>query len=330
MAYFDSVHNDSTFRQKALSEGAQTLRSLLDTALPTSVSSWGRKHLFALRVLCAKPSSKGNLPLLEPYLPESIESFDPCIQALVDGPAHDLQALSMMSESQIVRSYNPNSLGSTWAALGALLRQRGNQDGNGQREDARCLTSCFVRLVLNYGQELDSPILEFRDEKASAMYQLEAGPRRTIQAIDDGGVRLLRSSEDAGIVALLEVKRYLQVFEEGKPPIISDGLLAQMAGQALLVLLDKTKNNLSRTSVITIHATRHYVRFFSFAPSAPGYTADIVALSPNDNGSDLFFLVNSTDWFDITTKGGREMIVRHILALIQWAHGEVENGSKKE
>ncbi|KAH6853783.1 hypothetical protein B0I37DRAFT_409920 [Chaetomium sp. MPI-CAGE-AT-0009] len=391
MAYFDSVHNPSTFRRKALSEGAQALRSLLDVGRPIPVSSWGREQLFALRVLCAKPGPgwNGNLPLLESHLPESIESY--YIRALVDSPARTLHELSIMPEPQIVRSYNPDSLGSTWAALSALLRPLVNQDSHGQQEDAEGhgaegrrpsrdrrppnffgnpvptnsvkigspssdstsvsssaissvgytenpqapvvedltlrLASCFVRLVLNYGQAPEAPVLEFRDERVSTRYQLQAGPARIIQAIDDGGVRLFQPGKEARVVALMEAKRCFQVIEEGRPTV-SDGLLAQMAGQALLVLLDKTQKTVSPTSIITIHATRHYVRFFSFETTL-SYLSQLESLSPNDH-SNLYFSVKSTNWFDIATEEGREMTVRHLLALVQWAHKKMEDGSNEE
>jgi hypothetical protein len=134
MAYFDTVHNDSTFQQKALSERAKKLNLVL-TKDSTPVSSWGRKHLFALRVLCKQPRMNGNLLFLECYIPKNEVPFDPCIQALVDGPGRSIQMLPKISESRFARLYN-SELGGIWAALGALLEQRDNGDSQEQQKEA--------------------------------------------------------------------------------------------------------------------------------------------------------------------------------------------------
>ena len=297
-SYFDSVRNPSTFKLKARSENAQVFRSLHnandtdDARLP--VSLWGREHLFALRVLCATPTP--NLTVLEPYLPAPSDGtlLDPRLQALIDGPNQDIMTLSKMSEPEIVRSYDPDSLGSVWAALGALLRPRDNEDHGQHDSEGRLrrnrqptkfygspvptgsvqfgssppderpstsstvesigytenlqapavedltlrLASCFVRYVLNYGQKLSAQVVEFRDERATVSYLFESEPRYRVLAIDDGGVRMFQAGQNPLNVALIEAKRRFQVIEDGRPTV-SDGLLAQMVGQALTLLVSR-------------------------------------------------------------------------------------------
>ncbi|KAK4034278.1 hypothetical protein C8A01DRAFT_39245 [Parachaetomium inaequale] len=362
MSYFDSVQNPSTFKQKAQSE--KPLSRSVPGAVNTS-SHFGY-------------SEKKSLAL------------DARLQALIHGPAEGNQALSSLSEPQIVRSYSPDSLGSVWAALGALLRPqstRGSDDppqdsgrpvrerhqpdfgdvvppdsvqfgssplnrpttsssatsSVGYTENPQVpavedltlrLASCFVRFVLNYSQGDSTPTLEFHDERSSASYQLRTGPASTasIQAIDDGGVRMFQPGDESLGVALVEAKRSFQAIEEGRPTV-SDGLLAQMVGQALLTRLDSLKHKLvSRTSVTTIQATKHYLRFFSFEPSAPSYLRRVDSLSAANDGSleGLHLVVKSSEWFDIGTKTGREMVVRHLLALVKWAHEELEIGTDED
>lgn len=124
MAYYDTVRNRSTFRQKATSERAEAQKLILpytanDKTSP--VSLWGRQHLFALRVLCDKPTP--HLTVLEPYLPShAMMPLDDRVRDLIDGPRQDRRTLSEMSEPEIVGSYSPDSPGGAWPASGAPLR----------------------------------------------------------------------------------------------------------------------------------------------------------------------------------------------------------------
>lgn len=220
---------------------------------------------------------------------------------LINGPRYAFSKLVDLSEPQIVRSYEPDSLGSVWAALGVLLRprpedntqasrqghlrqnpQQSQRDPNlvrsdqvqigsspppgerpsssssagsiGYTENLKApavedlsvhLASCFVRYVLNYGQDpAAARIAEFRDDRATASFVFEAAPTRGVTAIDDGGVHLFWAGRRAANVALLEAKRRFQVVEDGKPTV-SDGVLAQMAGQALTLLLDESHRKVS-------------------------------------------------------------------------------------
>jgi DNA-directed RNA polymerase specialized sigma24 family protein len=78
-------------------------------------------------------------------------------------------------------------------------------------------------------------------------------------------------------------------------------------------------------SVITIHATSHYVKFFHFEASI-GYQHRFKSFWQDDDDhsdSESWLHVRSTsEWFDICTSKGREMTVRHLLALVQWVRDE--------
>lgn len=88
--------------------------------------------------------------------------------------------------------------------------------------------------MLNYGQDLTvAPILEFRDDRTTVSCESGTRAKRRLQATDDGGVFAFRVGHVVRNMALLEAKRRFQVVEDGKP-IVSDGLLAQMVGQALI------------------------------------------------------------------------------------------------
>ena len=246
-------------------------------------------------MLCNRPTT--SLLVLEPHLP-SDQLLDAHLTDLINGPRHAFSKLVDLSKPQIVRSYEPDSLGSVWAALGALLRPRPEDNqasGQGQKlrpdpqqsqhdlnlvrsdriqigsspplgdrpsssssagsigytenlkapvvEDLSVhLAGCFIRYVLNYGQDLAAArIAEFRDDRASVSVDFLAEPSWGITIIDDGGVRMFRRGRDAEEVALLEAKRRFQVIEDGKPTV-SDGLLAQMVGQALTLLVDDSES----------------------------------------------------------------------------------------
>ncbi|AEO70395.1 d7e97f78-b2a0-49c4-900a-46db6049e10d [Thermothielavioides terrestris] len=388
--YYDTVRNPSTLRQRAISEKAlrslSSLRNAKPDKSPDPVSLWGREHLFALRVVCEKQPATGDLSILTPHLPPRGAPLPPCIQALIDGPNQNNSTLSQMSEPEIVRSYSPDSLGSVWAAFGALLRDKNGPGGSGGSSDRPSrstepiqrfgdyvpsdsfqigssppddrppssnssgsigytensqtpsvedltvrMANCFIRLVLNYGQVLSSPIFEFRDERLTVSHVLAASPRSAIQAVDDGGVRMFHPRGKDVQVAMLEAKRCFQAIDDGKP-VVSDGLLAQMVGQAVVSLLDEEQETVSRSNVITIHATRHYVKFFHFQAS-PSYLQRVASLSPEDTAGPCLS-VKSSEWFDLGTKKGREMTVRHLLALVKWARSvateEDEAGEEEE
>ncbi|KAH6650724.1 hypothetical protein F5144DRAFT_637880 [Chaetomium tenue] len=232
LAYFDTIHNASTLQQKALSENAKKLSSIV------------------------KPEGSitrtASLPLLEPYLVNETPS-QPDIQALIGGPVHDLQTLPMFG------------IGYVWGQLGALLQRQGDEDNQEQEEDTQDLQDAEVDdteaedteaedtevedTELLYIQLPDAQaVAETHAERVSASYRLQSGSNCILWAVDDGGVRLLSlpGLKDSRIVALMEAKQRFQDFEDGKP-VISDGLLAQMAGQALLVLLDKKRRTIFDT-----------------------------------------------------------------------------------
>ncbi|EAQ93269.1 predicted protein [Chaetomium globosum CBS 148.51] len=269
MAYFDTIHNASTFQEKALSKKGQKTKL-------------NRQ---------ARGTRRAPLPLLEPYLVNETPSR-PDIQALIGGPVLNLQVLPMLSDAHFVLGYGRSGIGFVWAQLGALLQRQGDEDNqeqeepraggtksrrNQEQEEPRAggdmenpqgtgvedteiddltlhLARFFVRVVLIWSQQLyiqlpdEQAVAETRVERVSANYQLQSGSNCILWAVEDGGVRLLSlpGLKDSRIVALMETKQRFQDLEDGKP-VISDGLLAQMAGQALLVLLDKRRRTIFDT-----------------------------------------------------------------------------------
>lgn len=76
-------------------------------------------------------------------------------------------------------------------------------------------------------------------------------------------------------------------------------------------------------SVMTIHATGQYVKFFHFhTPSS--YLQNFESLSPSEDSELYLFVKSTSEWFDIATRRGREAIVRHLLALAGWAREQDE------
>jgi hypothetical protein len=74
-------------------------------------------------------------------------------------------------------------------------------------------------------------------------------------------------------------------------------------------------------SVITIHATSHYVKFFHFEAST-GYQNRFKSSSLGSTSDSWLRVKSTSEWFDMCESKGREMIVRHLLALVQWAQDD--------
>lgn len=106
------------------------------------------------------------------------------------------------------------------------------------------LARCFVRCVLNYGQQLDESrrCVQIRDERLHYAYNTEG---KNIHAFDDGGAYLFGPSDDASLqVFLLEGKGSFQAIENGKPSV-PDNLLAQLVGQALALKRSEKHSSVS-------------------------------------------------------------------------------------
>ena len=122
MPYYDTVSNRSEFFRHASSEVAVSFLTLCGGLnCKTAASKWDRKYLFACKVLCS-PESNG-LPILASRIQSKMEDVHPCIRALVNGPRQNNKILRSMSELQIVREYENESLGYVWAGLAPLLPQ---------------------------------------------------------------------------------------------------------------------------------------------------------------------------------------------------------------
>jgi hypothetical protein len=312
--YYDTIRNPSAFRASASAKNAENFDALFGGGGPTAVSKWGRKQLFASRLICKEPGT--SLPLLDECRPNDLADLDPCICHLITGYGSSTAGLANMQEAQIVRRYEPDTLAYVWAALAPFLRGAGtgaggraavgvdvtssettatdrpqrdrrppiehanftasdayqigsssptrpeSSDGSESSigfaqalsapllEEATIrLASCFIRCVLNYGQPLDknSPFVHFRDERQTYNYSARRATR-LVEAIDDGGLQLFNGDSTLQ-VAMLEGKRTFQAVIDGRP-IVSDGLLAQLAGEALSLKRDERSTNISKDKLV--------------------------------------------------------------------------------
>jgi hypothetical protein len=120
MAYYNTIRDPSTFFQR--SRGKANFAALSqDGAWKSGASYWGREHLFASRVLCSSQSAR--LPIFQALelFPEDTKAVHPCLDRLIKGPGN-LTDLIKLSESQIVRKYEPDSLAYVWAALASFVK----------------------------------------------------------------------------------------------------------------------------------------------------------------------------------------------------------------
>ncbi|KKZ61921.1 hypothetical protein EMCG_00483 [[Emmonsia] crescens] len=123
MAYYDTIQTPSEFIRRSSCEGAVNFLALSNSSnRKTAASQWGREYLFACRTICSQESTV--LPLLANRIRSGMENnVHDCITALLRGPTEDFTTLGTMSELQIIRAYQNDSLGYVWAALAPLLRQ---------------------------------------------------------------------------------------------------------------------------------------------------------------------------------------------------------------
>ncbi|KAH7303564.1 hypothetical protein B0I35DRAFT_485054 [Stachybotrys elegans] len=122
MGYYDSIRNPESFKKAAVAEHMENFRDMFQLGrCPTAVSEWGRRQLFASRAICTVP--KQQLSLLKHYLPND-PNVHPCIEHLISGYGADFNL--EMSEPEIVRRCQPDSLAYVWTALIKLLRAASN------------------------------------------------------------------------------------------------------------------------------------------------------------------------------------------------------------
>ncbi|KND91820.1 hypothetical protein TOPH_03346 [Tolypocladium ophioglossoides CBS 100239] len=370
MAYYDTIRNPSTFVKRASSERMKNfhfLHQLKDWK--TAVSSWDREHLFACRLICSAPQRRLPLFVEGNFYPVHLRVHE-CIRRLIMGPPNHA-TLADKWEPQILKQYEPDTLGYVWAALAPFLRAEAANDQSSTAASRRStreraiperfgdfesstdyqigsssptgrdsvasggssigytekmsaplledltirLASCFIRCVLNYAEPLNTtpPFIHFRDERRA--YSYAAQTTRFFEAIDDGGVQLFTNGQMFQ-VAILEGKRTFQTFVDEKPTV-SDQVLAQMVGETLALGSDPAGFSLSQSDFITIFTVAHYVKFFHFHITND-FMEKFETCSIVDKEA-CFLEADSTDWFDINSKGHREEIVSHLLALVTWA-----------
>lgn len=117
MAYYNNITSEALFARYARG-GAESFDALYQSAdFETGVSRWGTAHLFASRVICAKPRKR--LALFSDDFPDSASGVHDCIDRLIDGPTAGFKD---KFEHQIVQLGQPDSLGYVWAALARLLQ----------------------------------------------------------------------------------------------------------------------------------------------------------------------------------------------------------------
>jgi hypothetical protein len=66
-------------------------------------------------------------------------------------------------------------------------------------------------------------------------------------------------------------------------------------------------------SILVINATQHYMCFLHFEITDT-YIQDFESPTPTS-----FLYVNSTPWFDLTSKSGREQVVLNLCGIMRWA-----------
>ncbi|POR37668.1 Uncharacterized protein TPAR_02134, partial [Tolypocladium paradoxum] len=187
-------------------------------------------------------------------------------------------------------------------------------------EDATVrLASCFIRCVLNYAQAWNKPgpFVRFRDERLTYSYSLDG--THSVRAVDEGGLQLQLNTGPKTVVqvAQLEGKRTFNTIVNGRP-VVTDGLLAQMVGEALALERDDNRDQILPNHSITILVCTHYVSFFHFHMT-DDFLSSFERRSTTDSTPASFLRVDSTRWFDIKMSDQRQQIVSHLLALIAWA-----------
>ncbi|KAH8816075.1 hypothetical protein F5884DRAFT_818216 [Xylogone sp. PMI_703] len=367
MAYYNTIKSPNGFMKAASSRKAVSFAMLQQSRdWEGGVSRWSVDHLFACRVICKQPSNI--LPLLAHRIESKSEvGIHSCIDNLIQGPREELRTLKKMSELQIVRAYELESLGYVWAALAPLIepesestmaserpvRKRTQTDrgeyvpsegfqissspldrpntassvpssvGYIEKSSAPLMEeftirflSCLLRCVLNYAQPVDKtlPFIQYRDQRL-----------RRFEAIDDGGVQLIYPDRNPQLV-ILEAKRNFQEIIGGSPTV-SDELLAQVVGEALALKLSENESVSQDECVDTFNFSSFHYPFSSGHPSfnivlhyikifhlciTDIFIDQFRTLVPTERSDeDTYLNINSTGWFDY--------LVRHLLALIDWA-----------
>ncbi|KAK2810948.1 hypothetical protein FQN50_002539 [Emmonsiellopsis sp. PD_5] len=129
MLYYDTIRNASAFVEASAKYKTMSFAALKRSMhWESAASQWGTEQLFACRVICKKPCDV--LPLLAPSISSGrgqLENGSSLLNNLVEGPGKSAAALQQMSEFEIVRAQNNDSLGYVWAALAPLLESNATE-----------------------------------------------------------------------------------------------------------------------------------------------------------------------------------------------------------
>ncbi|KAK5997891.1 hypothetical protein PT974_00257 [Cladobotryum mycophilum] len=352
MAYYEKVRTISQYRKFAASPDVADLVMSFDKLQQSehwesAGSRWGLPHLLACKVICREHSilpifekeisttlqempesqivqkyEKGGLgyvwaalaPLLRSDWEKVVSSSSSRPERVKRAPI--LYGDPVPSDSAIpdsrpdTASSAPSSVGHLMGATAPLVEEYTSH-----------FLSFFVRYVINNAQPANKqkPYVEFCDQRKLYAHTWTLGGTR-LEAIDDGGIQV-RNSKRPVQVAILEAKRTFQTVDEGKPAI-GDKLLGQILAEALALSLSN-QPKISATDIICIVAIKHFVKIFHFKiPDRFGNVFASLSLSDDDDDATdekSFLWVDSTVWFDATTRAGRKYFVRHLLALINWA-----------
>ncbi|OJD27902.1 hypothetical protein ACJ73_00695 [Blastomyces percursus] len=320
MVYYDTITNPSTFQRLA-------------------VSCWGVDHLYACRVLCSQPSDV--LPFLADRIPRSEVRIHPCIESLIHGPKEALSELSQMAEAQIVCSYQPESLGYVWTALGNLLRPRDNdrdtrapdnddqgadpQGGTGGRSSGRSRTrtghgpfvpsdTMQVASSSPMGSDDGRPDIALSVPSSIGFVESPAPLVEDYTPIKKGLSFLEFRDERLAYRYERDEERIFEAIDDGGIQFrFRRRQDQQVVGEALAFnsdAIDKISNN----NIISIVAVQHYIKFIHMHIT-DDFMHDMQARAPAD-GSDVYLKAVSTNWFDMTQSSGRRSFVRHMLAMI--------------
>ncbi|KAK0764285.1 hypothetical protein N5P37_003684 [Trichoderma harzianum] len=283
--------------------------------------------------------------------------WDPVIKKIIQGPNEGKSTLGSMLGEEVLQLYNNDTLGHIWTALSPLvkpepvpmsdrqLRERNpsqSAESQGSPESLqistpsatesnassigyyeaewaprlKALTVEFVSLFIRHVLAFCQP----RDKVSKITYrhgQMEhKSDALRLFAIDDAGLQV--SNQDGRVfqVALLEAERTFQTIRNGRPTI-SDGLLGQLAGEALGTIA--SGSSIFRNKVFIILAIKHFVKFLEFSVSEQ-FMSQFKTRNPADRENwDTYLLVDSTEWFDATSIQGRGYIVSHVMVLVECA-----------
>ncbi|GAB0138730.1 hypothetical protein EsDP_00006955 [Epichloe bromicola] len=170
-------------------------------------------------------------------------------------------------------------------------------------------------------RDKSTPLIHVRDERQR--YGCEVGSGKFCVAIDDGGLQLFSAStSQLRQVAILEAKRGFERNTHGSP-ILTDHVLAQIAGE-VLALKRNAEYNIARDDFVVILAIAQRLNFLHFR-----ITDDLIAefetedLMASDRTIPIagqgFLRMDSTGWPDLKHGDHRREAVMHILALMSWA-----------